>query len=63
MQKLLEELLELSDECDKRTDETEAKKECVGSEKKRAIEMRERAMERLGETRKRKEDEEDEPKK
>ena len=64
VEKLLEELLELSDECDRRIDDqTEAKKEAAQSEKKQALEMRERAMERFGETRKRKEEEEDEPRK
>lgn len=63
VEKLLEALLELSDECDHRTDETEAKKECAESKKKRALEMRERVMERFGEIRKRKEEEKDEPRK
>ena len=63
-EKLVEELIVLSEESEKRTeDQSEAKREAVANEKKQALEMRERALERLGETRKRNEEEKEEEKK
>lgn len=63
-EKLVEELIAMSDESDKRSeDQSDAKREAVAKEKKQALEMRERALERLGETRKRTEGEKPEEKK
>lgn len=51
---LLEELVELESESEKVAEQQdEAKKAAAAKEKKQATEMRERALERLGETRKR----------
>ena len=62
-EKLVEELIALSEEAEKRTeDQNEAKREAVANEKKQALEMRKRALERLGETRKRNEGEKPEEK-
>ena len=55
--KLLEELITLRDESEKSSeDQSEAKREAVANEKKQALEMRDRALERIGETRKRNEE-------
>ena len=63
-EKLVEELIALSEEAEKRTeDQNEAKREAVANEKKQALEMREMALERLGETIKRNEREKPEEKK
>ena len=63
-EKLVEELIALSEEAEKRTeDQNEAKREAMANEKKQALEMRGRALERMGETRKRIEGEEPEEKK
>lgn len=62
LEALLEELLELSEESEKKAQEkTEAKKETVEKERQQAIEMRERAMESMGATRKRCQEKEGEP--
>ena len=54
LEMLLEELLQLNEESEKKShDQTEAKKETLEKERKQAIEMRERAMESMGETKKR----------
>jgi len=51
---LVEELNEINEESEKKNeDQMEAKKKMIEAEKKQAIEMRERALERLGESRKR----------
>ena len=64
LERLVEELVTLRDESDKRADDqSEAKKEAMANEKKQAIEMRERALERFGETRKRNDDEQEAEKK
>ena len=63
-EKLVEELITLSEEAEKRTeDQNETKREAMANEKKQALEMRERALERVGETRKRNEEEKPEEKK
>ena len=55
--KLVEELITLRDGSEKKgEDQSEAKREAVVNEKKQALEMRDRALERIGETRKRNED-------
>ncbi|XP_068756805.1 uncharacterized protein [Montipora capricornis] len=62
-EKLVEELIVLSEESEKRNeDQSEAKREDMANEKKQALEMRDRALERLGETRKRNEEEKEEEK-
>ena len=62
--KLVEELITLRDESEKKgEDQSEAKREAVVNEKKQALEMRDRALERIGETRKRNEEERAEEKK
>lgn len=62
--KLVEELIILSEESEKRSeDQSEAKREAVANEKKQALEMRDRALERFGETRKRNEEQKAEEKK
>ena len=54
----------LGEESNKRADnQSEAKKEAMANEKKQAIEMRERALERFGETRKRNNNEQEAEKK
>ena len=64
LERLVEELVTLGEESDKRADDqSEAKKETMANEKKQAIEMRERALERFGETRKRNDDEQEAEKK
>ena len=61
---LVEELITLRDESEKKgEDQSEAKREAVVNEKKQALEMRDRALERVGETRKRNEVERAEQKK
>ena len=51
---LLEELIDVEDETDRLMEnETEAKNQRIENEKEQALEMRERAMERIGQTRKR----------
>ena len=56
--KLVEELITLRDESEKKgEDQSEAKREAVVNEKKQALEMRDRALERIGETKKRNEEE------
>ena len=53
---LVEELITLRDESEKKgEDQSKAKREAVVNEKKQALEMRDRALERIGETRKRNE--------
>ena len=50
--KLVEELITLRDEAEKKgEDQSEAKREAVVNEKKQALEMKDRALERIGETR------------
>ena len=62
--KLVEELIILRDESEKKgEDQSEAKREAVVNEKKQALEQRDRALERIGETRKRNEVERAEEKK
>ena len=62
--KLVEELITLRDESEKKgEDQSEAKREAVVNEKKQALEMRDRALERIGKTRKRNEEERAEEKK
>ena len=62
--KLVEELITLRDESEKKgEDQSEAKREAVVNEKKQALEMRDRALEKIGETRKRNEEERAEEKK
>ena len=57
-ERLAEELIVLSEESEKRNeDQSEAKREAMANENKQALEMRDRALERLGETRKRNEEE------
>ena len=60
-ERLVEELIVLSEESEKRNeDQSEAKREAMANEKKQTLEMRDRALERLGETRKRNEEEKEE---
>ena len=60
----MEELITLRDESGKKgEDQSEAKREAVVNEKKQALEMRDRALEKIGETRKRNEEERAEEKK
>lgn len=62
MEKLLEELIKLNDEAENKSEEqSESKRETAEKEKCQALEMRKRAMEMLGQSRKRSEDKEDEP--
>lgn len=62
-ERLVEELIVLSEESEKRNeDQSEAKREAMANEKKQALEMRDRALERLVETRKRNEEEKEEEK-
>ena len=62
LEMLLEQLIELNEESEKKSDEQgEAKKEAAEREKQQALEMRARAMESLGESRKRNEEKEGEP--
>ena len=57
-EKLVEELIVLSEESEKRNEyQSEAKRKAMANEKKQALEMRDRALERLGETRKMNEEE------
>ena len=54
----MEELIGLSEESEKRIEDIqEVKREALAHEKRKALEMRDRAMERLGETRKRNQEE------
>ena len=56
--KLVEELITLGDESEKKSeDQREAKREVVANEKKKALEMTDRALETMGETRNRNEEE------
>ena len=60
----MEELITLRDESEKkREDQSEAKKEAVANEKEQALEIRDRALERIGEKRQRNEQERAEEKK
>ena len=62
-ERFLEELIVLSEESEKRNEtENEAKREAMANEKTQALEMRDRALERLGETRKRNKEEKEEEK-
>ena len=59
---LLEDLIELSDECDLKHElATEEKKNSADVEQKKAVEVRQLAMERMSETKKRNNDENEEP--
>ena len=58
-ERLVKELIVLSEESEKRN---KAKREAMANEKKQALEMRDKALERLGETRKRNEEEKEEEK-
>ena len=60
---LVEELVPVEEEAKRAEEQDGAKKEAAASEKKQAIEMRDRALERFGETRKRHEEEKEEGKK
>ena len=54
VEKLLEDLMEVSEESGRKCEDlSDAKKQAAENEKKLALEMRDRAMERFGETRKR----------
>lgn len=60
---LLEELIELSEECDKKSEEqTETLKAKINEEKQKALDTRQRAMETVGASKKRQSDEEGESK-
>ena len=60
----MEELITFRDESEKKGEnQSEAKREAVVNEKKQALEMRDRALERIGETRKRNKEERAEKKK
>ena len=60
----MEELITVRHESEKKgEDQSEAKREAVVNEKKQALEMRDRALERIGETRNRNEEERAEEKK
>ena len=61
--KLVEELITLGDESEKKSeDQSEAKREVVANEKKQALEVTDRALETMGETRNRNEEEREEEK-
>ena len=56
-EKLVEELIALNDESKTTEDQSEAKRKAVANEMNQALEVTDRALETLGETRKRNEEE------